>query len=93
MSLILSRCDVSAALVCSAVDLVHLTPPAGQTCTEYLEDYLSSAGGTLYGDAFSTTDCSLCTASTTNAYLTELGMSATTAWRDFGLMWAFVVFK
>lgn len=93
ISAMLTTAVTDAPLHCSTVSLVHLTPPSGQTCAAYLGPYLTATGGTLYHDAQSTTDCYLCTASTTNAVLAQLGMSFDDAWRNFGLMWVYVAFK
>ena len=32
---------------CSAVELVQITPPSGQTCAEYMGPYIATAGGYL----------------------------------------------
>ncbi|KAK4703701.1 ATP-binding cassette, subfamily G (WHITE), member 2, PDR, partial [Phenoliferia sp. Uapishka_3] len=82
-----------ATLHCSTAELVTLTPPAGQTCQQYLSDYLIATGASLYGDTTSATSCSLCTASTSDAYLAQLSMSFSDAWRNFGLMFAYIVFN
>ncbi|KAL8279483.1 hypothetical protein RQP46_008045 [Phenoliferia psychrophenolica] len=82
-----------AILHCDDVSLTHLVPPAGETCQSYLAPYISANGGSLYGDALSTTSCEFCTASTGDAYLAQLGMSFDTAWRNWGLMWAYIVFN
>ncbi|KAK4702442.1 hypothetical protein P7C70_g3780, partial [Phenoliferia sp. Uapishka_3] len=82
-----------AALVCSDVELVTVTPPPGETCLTYLGDYLTSTGGALYTNGSSTSSCSFCTSTSTDSYLNTLGMSFDTAWRNYGLMWAYVVFN
>ncbi|KAL8279408.1 hypothetical protein RQP46_008220 [Phenoliferia psychrophenolica] len=80
-----------AILHCSKASLTHLVPPVGETCQTYLAPYLAANGGSIVGDTLSTTGCDLCTATTADAYLGALGMSFSTAWRNFGLIWAYIV--
>ncbi|KAL8290132.1 hypothetical protein RQP46_003071 [Phenoliferia psychrophenolica] len=82
-----------AVLHCDAVSLTHIVPPAGETCQSYLGPYIAANGGSLYGDVLSTTACDICTASTGDAYLEQLGMSFDTAWRNWGLIWAYIAFN
>lgn len=54
-----------AAVVCSAVELVKIQPPAGQTCQQWMSAYQSVAGGYLENPA-ATSDCSFCPVSSTD---------------------------
>ena len=79
-------------IVCSSIELVHFTPPSGKTCGQYLQDYINSAGGYIT-DPSATSNCSYCSASTTNVYLAQLSSQYSTRWRNFGIMWAFIIFN
>ena len=79
-------------IVCSAIELSHFNPPSGQTCGQYLHSYISSAGGYIENPA-ATTNCSFCAASDTNTYLEGVSSSYANRWRNFGIMWAFILFN
>ena len=79
-------------IVCSSIELVHFTPPSGQTCGQYLQDYINSAGGYIT-DPSATSNCSYCSFSTTNVYLAQLSSQYSTRWRNFGIMWAYIIFN
>ena len=83
----------SADLRCSDVELVHVNPPPGQTCQAYLAEYLAASGGARTSDGSSTTECTFCTSTSTNSYLRQVGMHYNNAWRDFGLMLVYNLFK
>lgn len=79
-------------IVCSSIELVTFNPPSGQTCGQYMETYIATAGGYLTNNA-STANCEFCTAADTNVYLTQLSSQYSTRWRNFGIMWAFIIFN
>jgi ATP-binding cassette, subfamily G (WHITE), member 2, PDR len=79
-------------IVCSSVELSHFNPPSGQTCGQYLHKYISEAGGYVENSS-AMANCSFCSASDTNTYLTNLSSSYSHRWRNFGIMWAFILFN
>jgi ATP-binding cassette subfamily G (WHITE) protein 2 (PDR) len=81
-----------APIVCSAAELVKMVPPSGQTCGEYMSTFLSTAGGHLTNPE-ATAECSYCSAETTDDLLAQFGLSYATRWRDFGLLWVFILFN
>ncbi|TFK38290.1 pleiotropic drug resistance ABC transporter, partial [Crucibulum laeve] len=78
---------------CSSVEFVKLTPPTGMTCGDYMNNYVSSAGGYLTNpDA--TSDCQFCSSRTTDQFLASgFNIFYSHAWRNFGIMMAFVIFN
>ncbi|KAH9945220.1 pleiotropic drug resistance ABC transporter [Epithele typhae] len=77
---------------CSAVELVSVTPPAGQTCAAFMGPWLESAGGYLADTANGA--CEYCAYATTDAFLgTAFNIFYDLHWRDFGIFAAFVVFN
>ena len=79
-------------VTCSSIELTHFNPLAGQTCGTYMQTYICKFGGYVTNpDA--TTACSFCSASDTNVYLAQLSSSYSHRWRNFGIMWAFIIFN
>ncbi|KAI9043612.1 putative ABC multidrug transporter [Aspergillus affinis] len=79
-------------VVCSTEELTIFDPPSGQTCQQYLGGMLEAAGGQLMNpDA--TKDCNYCSLSVADEYMASVGIYWTDRWRNFGLLWVFVVFN
>ena len=57
-----------------------------------MDSYINTTGGYLI-ESNATTACRFCSASNTNTYLTQLNSSYDTRWRNFGVMWAFIIFN
>ncbi|OSD01072.1 pleiotropic drug resistance ABC transporter [Trametes coccinea BRFM310] len=78
---------------CSSVELVTIQPPSGQSCSQYMEPYISMAGGYLTNpDA--TSGCQYCEFSTTDAFLgTSFNIFFSNHWRDLGIFAAFICFN
>ncbi|KAK8846877.1 hypothetical protein IAR55_005967 [Kwoniella newhampshirensis] len=88
----LSAAVANTDVVCSAAELLHFNPPIGQTCSAYLQNYINSSGGYLVnGDA--TSACEFCAVSSTNVFLAQFEIFYKSVWRDFGIMWAYIVFN
>lgn len=78
---------------CSPVEYVTIPPPSGQTCAQYLDNYISFAGGYITNpDA--TSACQYCSFSSTDAFLeTSFNIFYSHHWRDLGIFVAFVIFN
>ncbi|TLD22621.1 ABC-2 type transporter [Venturia nashicola] len=77
---------------CSSHETSTFSPPAGQTCRQYLAGFLRTAPGTLQNpDA--TTNCRYCSLSTADQFLAGTNVKYDTRWRDFGIVWAYVIFN
>ena len=85
-------------LTCDEVELVKFPPPPGMTCGQYLGPYMQALGknggdaGYLV-DPTSTSLCKMCAQGKSNTYLIQLRMKYPDAWRNFGLLWVYVVFN
>lgn len=79
-------------VVCSSIEFLHFNPPSGQTCSEYLAPYISFAGGYLENQN-ATTDCSFCSVADTNVFLAGVNSYYSDRWRNFGLMWVYIIFN
>ena len=87
---ILSTAVANTNVVCGATEYLHFDPPSGQTCGQYLQNFLAYSGGTLQNpDA--TSDCSMCAIGSTNVFLANFDINYANRWRDFGLLWAYCV--
>lgn len=82
----------NTAVKCASNELLNFEPLAGQTCYQYMEPYLTAAGGYLM-DANATDTCTFCSISDTNTFLASVGSYYNQRWRNFGIMWAFIVFN
>lgn len=89
MSAILSIGIANTAVKCSALELLHFSPPPGTTCGVYMAPFIEQRGGYLENPS-STTDCEFCVIADTNTFLNSMGIDYNTRWRDFGIMWAYV---
>ncbi|KAJ7018816.1 pleiotropic drug resistance ABC transporter [Mycena alexandri] len=78
------------AIVCSAVEFVHMNPPSGETCGQYLAPYIAQAGGYLT-NANATSACEFCTTATTDQFLgLSFNIFYSNHWRDAGLLFAYI---
>ncbi|CAK4006136.1 ABC transporter CDR4 [Lecanosticta acicola] len=76
---------------CSTEEVSMFNPPAGQTCQQYMAPYLQTAPGYLLNpDA--TTQCGYCSVRVADTFLAGVNIFWSERWRNFGLMWAYVVF-
>ncbi|KAK7206452.1 ABC-2 type transporter-domain-containing protein [Myxozyma melibiosi] len=88
----LSVAVANTDVVCDSIELKHFNPPSGQTCGDYMQTYIDTAGGKL-SNPNATTDCEFCTISSTNTFLASVNSYYHHRWRNFGLMWAYVIFN
>jgi hypothetical protein len=79
------------AIHCADVELAQIIPPAGLSCAQYLNRYISANGGYLTNpDA--TTACSFCSISSADTFLANsFNIYYDHHWRNFGIMIAFTV--
>ncbi|KAL8641845.1 MAG: hypothetical protein Q9228_001392 [Teloschistes exilis] len=79
-------------VTCSDTEYVHFNPTANKTCLEYLQPYINRTGGYVH-NPMATSQCEFCTVRKTNNYLSQLSTNYGDRWRNFGIMWAFVIFN
>ena len=77
---------------CAQIEYLHFNPPSGESCKDYMKTYISQAGGYLL-DENAMTDCGFCSVKDTNTFLKNLNADYSLRWRNFGLMWVFIVFN
>lgn len=74
---------------CAANEFLTFQPTGNLTCGEYMQEYITVAGGYLNNPS-ATSDCSYCTIGDSNLYLSAVNTSYDTRWRNFGLMWVYI---
>lgn len=89
---LLSTGLANADVACSSYELVHFTPPAGQTCGEYMTPYIESVGTGYLTNPSSTDQCSFCTVSNTNDYLAAVSSHYKNRWRNYGIFLCYIFF-
>lgn len=83
----------NAPVTCADNEILEFKPANG-TCEEFLSNYMSNMGGYLVGKSSgSKTQCQYCPMADTNAFLKGINVSFDNRWRDFGLLWVYVVFN
>lgn len=81
-----------APAYCADNEFQAFSAPANETCMEYMEKYISVAGGYLR-DEKATDQCQFCQLDNTDQFLRGINANWDTRWRDFGLLWVYVVFN
>lgn len=77
---------------CASNEYLNFQPLANQTCGQYMAEYIDIAGGYLRNpDA--TADCSFCSIGDSNVFLAGVSTTYDTRWRNFGLMWVYIIFN
>ena len=80
-------------ITCAAVEYVSVSPPGGQSCQQYLGQYINQSGGYITNpDALS--NCQYCSYRTTDQFLlSNSNIAYSHHWRNFGFMWIYIGFN
>lgn len=89
---VMSTGIAKTAVVCAEREYLYFDPPSGQTCKQFLDPYMSYAGGYLTNDN-ATAACRFCSLSDTDAFLAQVNVFYSERWRNFGILWAYVIFN
>jgi ATP-binding cassette subfamily G (WHITE) protein 2 (PDR) len=92
VSAILSIGIANTAVKCSPLELLHFEPLPNTTCDVYLAPYIEQLGGYL-NNPNAASECEFCVIADTNTFLSSVGVDYGDRWRNFGILWAFVVFN
>lgn len=77
---------------CLPRELITFEPPSGQTCLQYMQPYISTAGGYLTnGDA--TSGCEFCQIANTDVFLASVNSFYSQRWRNYGILIAYIAFN
>jgi ATP-binding cassette subfamily G (WHITE) protein 2 (SNQ2) len=78
---------------CASIEFVTITPPPGQTCAQYMNTYISYAGGYLTNPN-ATSSCQFCAVRTTDQLIgARFEIFYDHHWRDFGLVVVYIAFN
>ncbi|OQE87608.1 hypothetical protein PENNAL_c0019G10752 [Penicillium nalgiovense] len=91
VSAMLSTGVSGADAICEPVEFLKFNPPANQTCQDYMDPFIKTVGTGYLENPLATTDCLFCTVSKTDAYLLQISSDFADAWRNFGLMWVYIL--
>lgn len=89
----LSTAITGAAVACASDEYLNFIPPFNTTCAAYMEPYMLKAGTGYLLHPEATDSCNLCTFDTTEAFLTRFNAPYSEAWRNFGIIWAYIAFN
>ncbi|KAH8880464.1 hypothetical protein GQ53DRAFT_669719 [Thozetella sp. PMI_491] len=89
---VLSSAVGNAKVVCAENELLSLQPRNGLSCGEYLDAHIGTYGGYLV-DVNATASCLFCPMSETNKYLETISVYYEDRWRNFGILWSYVIFN
>jgi ABC-type multidrug transport system permease subunit len=78
-----------APAYCALNEFQTFSPPESQTCGEYMQSYINSAGGYLQNPE-ATDACNFCQLSSTDQFLQQIHAEWDHRWRDFGLLWVYI---
>ncbi|KAI1335017.1 P-loop containing nucleoside triphosphate hydrolase protein [Xylariaceae sp. FL0016] len=88
---IISAGLANTRVTCSSIEFLQINIPQGstQTCGNFMRPYQESVGGYVI-NADDTSSCLFCPVSEVNTVLRTLGIDPDNAWRDAGIMAAYV---
>ncbi|TFL05156.1 putative ABC multidrug transporter [Pterulicium gracile] len=88
ISSLLSVGIAHAPVECTSSELTVFDPPADSTCGDYLESFMSSAGGKLLKQD-ATSGCQFCTIENTDMFLAGFKAEYSERWRNVGIICAY----
>lgn len=88
----LSTAVSGADVTCAANELLHIQAPNNKTCGDYLGLYASVAGGRVMNEG-AEGECRYCPMAKTDSYLAGVNAYYSEAWRNFGIIWIYIVFN
>ncbi|KAJ6149147.1 hypothetical protein N7471_000346 [Penicillium samsonianum] len=87
---IMSNAVANSNVTCADREILHMAPTGNLTCEEFLGAYRESAGGLVLNPT-ARSMCEYCPLATTNEFLARFQISYDTRWRDFGLIWVYIL--
>lgn len=88
---LLSAGVANAPVTCASNEFLNFPAPAGSTCKQYMAEYIDLAGGYLLDP--NSSQCSYCQINSTNTFLAGVNIYYDHAWRDFGILWGYILFN
>ncbi|KAF1977425.1 hypothetical protein BU23DRAFT_587478 [Bimuria novae-zelandiae CBS 107.79] len=78
-------------IVCETTEMAMFSPPPGQSCESYAGGYAQQSGG--YVQTQPNGQCGFCQYATGDAFAASFNVFEDNIWRDFGIMWIFILFN
>jgi len=82
-----------ATVRCAENEFVLFEPPNGSTCGQYIQDYRNMVQTGYMEDPQARDNCRWCSIDSTDAFLAQVSSDYSVAWRNFGILWAYVIFN
>jgi ATP-binding cassette subfamily G (WHITE) protein 2 (SNQ2) len=80
-------------ITCGAVEYVTVRPPGGQSCQQYLGQYINQSGGYITNPN-ALENCQYCSYRTTDQFLqSNSNIFFSHHWRNLGFMWIYIGFN
>ncbi|KAK9250566.1 ABC-2 type transporter-domain-containing protein [Lipomyces tetrasporus] len=89
---VMSAAIAGASVICSEAELLQILPPSDMTCGEFMGPFANATGGVLLNPEAADT-CRYCIISTTDQFLSRFDIYYYDAWRNFGLLWVYILFN
>ncbi|PLB43646.1 ABC transporter CDR4 [Aspergillus steynii IBT 23096] len=93
VSAMLSTGLSGTTVTCEEVEYLRINPSSNQTCQDFMDPFIKMTGNGYLKDPHATSDCAFCPISETDTFLRAIASDFSEAWRNFGLMWAYVAFN
>lgn len=77
---------------CADNEILYVNPPGNMTCGDFLGPFAEAAKGNLLNPT-AKESCGYCAMSTTDGFLSTFDIFYTHRWRDFGILWSYIVFN
>ncbi|KAL3448042.1 ABC-2 type transporter-domain-containing protein, partial [Aspergillus insuetus] len=81
-----------AIVTCAETEVLEIQPPLNLTCSAFLGPFAKETGGNLLNPE-ATDMCRYCIISTTDQFLSRFDIFYKDAWRNFGVLWVYVIFN
>lgn len=92
VSAVLSTGVSGTDVVCSSIEILKIKAPSGQTCAEYLGDYMKDFGGRAL-NPYDNGMCEFCPVRDSDTFLSALDIKFEDRWRNIGLLFVFIIFN
>ncbi|KAK7421617.1 hypothetical protein QQX98_002084 [Neonectria punicea] len=89
---IMSTAVYGSDVTCADNEILKMKAPGNMTCGDFLDPFIEFAGGRLLNPS-STGSCAYCALGSTEEFLSRFDISYDDRWRDFGLLWVYVLFN
>jgi ABC-type multidrug transport system permease subunit len=79
-------------VTCTETEMLEIAAPSNLSCGAFLDPFATETGGNLLNpDAMDT--CRYCVISTTDQFLSRFDIYYKDAWRNFGVLWVYILFN